>query len=100
MRIPFQELHETFHSILLKLGFSEKKSSLCARIFAENSRDGVYSHGLNRFPVFVRSVKENQIDIHAEPEKQEELGVMEFWDGNLAPGMYTASLAMERAIAI
>lgn len=82
----------------MKLGFSEDRTELCARIFAENSRDGVYSHGLNRFPVFVQLVKDGYVDIGAEPEHTGNNGLIEHWDGHLAPGMYTATLAMERAI--
>ncbi len=86
--------------MLLKLEFSEERAELCARIFAENSRDGVYSHGLNRFPVFVQAVKDGQIAIDAEPDKVGQHGVVENWDGRLAPGMYTATRATERAIAL
>jgi 3-dehydro-L-gulonate 2-dehydrogenase len=98
MKIAFNQLFQTFKSVLVNLGFADAKASRCARIFAENSRDGVYSHGLNRFPTFVQMVKEKHIDIYAEPEKTGEHGVISFWQGNLAPGMYTATLAMQEAI--
>lgn len=100
MKVSFEELEAQFTNVLLKYGFSEEKAALCARIFAENSRDGVYSHGLNRFPVFVKLVKEGLIKADAEPEKTGSNGVVEQWDGNLAPGMYTASKAMKRAIEL
>ena len=45
-------------------------------------------------------VKEGIILPSAVPEKTGEMGVIEFWDGQLAPGMYSATLAMDRAIAI
>ena len=100
MKIAFNQLLDTFKRILLDCGFEEYKAALCAGIFSQNSLDGVYSHGLNRFPVFVKTVKEQQVDIHAEPEKISATGVIEYWDGHLAPGMYVATLAMERAISI
>lgn len=100
MKVSFEELVAQFTNVLLKYGFSEEKAALCARIFAENSRDGVYSHGLNRFPVFVKLVKEGWIKADAEPEKTGSNGVVEQWDGNLAPGMYTAAKAMKRAIEL
>lgn len=100
MRIPFHQLQNEFKRVLLALAFPEEKAELCSRIFAENSRDGVYSHGLNRFPVFVQMVRDGLIQPEAEPEVVNSNGVIEFWDGHLAPGMYTATLAMERAIAI
>lgn len=100
MKVSFEELKAQFKRVLLKLDFKEDRAALCAQIFAENSRDGVYSHGLNRFPVFVQMVKDSLIDVHAEPEKVGQHGVTEQWDGHLAPGMYTASKAMQRAIAL
>lgn len=100
MRVLFEELKGQFEKVLLKLGFGRERAALCARIFAENSRDGVYSHGLNRFPAFVQAVQEGLIKVEAEPEKTGQNGVVEHWDGHLAPGMYTATKAMQRAIAM
>jgi 3-dehydro-L-gulonate 2-dehydrogenase len=100
MKVPFEDLKAQFERVLLKLDFAEERAALCARLFAENSRDGVYSHGLNRFPVFVQMVKDGLIDVSAEPEKVGQRGVTEQWDGHLAPGMYTATKAMQRAIEL
>lgn len=100
MRISFEELRNQFERVLLKYSFPPHKASLCARIFAENSRDGVYSHGLNRFPVFIKMVKDGYVDANAEPEVINYGGALEQWDGHLAPGMYTATKAMERAIEL
>jgi 3-dehydro-L-gulonate 2-dehydrogenase len=98
MKIWFDQMLDEFRRILLKLGFPEDRAGLCARIFAENSRDGVYSHGVNRFAAFVQMAREGIIQIQAEPERVGKTGLIEHWDGHLAPGMYTATLAMERAI--
>ncbi len=100
MHVSFDELNQQFNRVLLKIGFSEDRAAVCARIFAENSLDGVYSHGVNRFPAFIKLVKEGKINIHASPEVIDENGVIENWDGHLAPGMYTAQLAINRAIAL
>ncbi len=100
MKVPFTTMKNEFKRVLLKLSFSEEKAGLCADIFASNSRDGVYSHGLNRFPAFVSYVKDELIDIHAEPGLIEKNGLIEIWDGHLAPGMYNAGLAMNRAIEL
>lgn len=89
-----------FKRILLKLSFTEEKAEICAGIFANNSLDGVYSHGINRFPVFVQYIKERLIQVDAEPELLEQSGLIEKWDGKSGPGMYNASKAMERAIAL
>jgi 3-dehydro-L-gulonate 2-dehydrogenase len=100
MRVPFETLRSVFRDKLLKYGFPEKKADLCAAIFAGNSRDGVASHGLNRFPVFISYVKEGWVDPKAEPEPCGGMGALEQWDGHLGPGMYNASLAMDRAITL
>lgn len=100
MKISYTELYQVLHHVLLQLGFNTERAALCAGIFANNSRDGVYSHGLNRFPVFVQAVKEGIVQKDAVPETTAAAGVVEYWDGHLAPGMYTATLAMRRAIEL
>jgi 3-dehydro-L-gulonate 2-dehydrogenase len=100
MRIPFDQLRNEFSRVLTGIGFARTKAELCARIFAENSRDGVYSHGLNRFPVFVKMVREGIVDQDAEPECGSSAGPIEYWDGHRGPGMYNATICMKRAIAI
>ncbi len=100
MRVSYSQLQHIFKGILLKNGFNEQKSELIARIFAENSRDGVYSHGLNRFPVFIEAVKNGLIVPEAEPEVLSKNGSVEYWDGHLGPGMYIATLAMDKAISL
>lgn len=100
MRIPFEELKAEFKRVLLKLNFPEGKAEDCADIFAQNSRDGVYTHGLNRFPVFVDYVKQGIIHADAEPASENGLGLIERWNGNLAPGMLNARFCMDRAIEL
>jgi hypothetical protein len=67
MKISYQDLKEELKRVLLNLSFTEEKAEQCAAIFAGNSLDGVYSHGVNRFPVFVQYVKNGFIDTNAEP---------------------------------
>lgn len=100
MRVSFEEMQNQFNRVLLKKGFTPERASLCARLFAESSRDGVYSHGLNRFPRFISYIEEGYIDIHAEPVFLESNGIMERWDGRLGPGNLNAYFCMNRAIQI
>ena len=100
MRIPFQELKKEFERVLLKLSFSAATAETCADIFASNSRDGVYSHGLNRFPVFVKLVKKGLVLPDAVPVLIEKFGAIERWDGNAGPGMANAKHCMDRAIEL
>ena len=98
-RIPF-DVNAEFRRILLATGFSADRADRCARLFTENSRDGVMSHGLNRFPAFVDSCRDGTVDVHAEPSQVQRLGVIEQWDGKCGVGLLNAEFAMARAIAI
>jgi len=100
MIIPFETLKAEFNRVLLSLNFSETKADQCAQIFAENSRDGVHSHGLNRFPTFVQYVKDGYVIPDAEPVKEGGFGSLEQWNGNLGPGMLNARFCMDRAIGL
>jgi 3-dehydro-L-gulonate 2-dehydrogenase len=100
MRIPFAKLQSEFKRILLNLNFTEDKAEKCATIFADNSRDGVYTHGLNRFPVFVDFVKQGLVKTDAEPTQTGGFGAIEQWDGNLGPGILNASFCMNRAMEL
>jgi len=73
---------------------------LSARLFAETTRDGVYSHGLNRFPRFVATIQNGSVDPAAEPRVVTRHGGIQRWDGQRGPGNLNAHAAMERAIAL
>jgi 3-dehydro-L-gulonate 2-dehydrogenase len=98
LRITFQEMKDTFVTVLLRHGFSPSKAALCADLFAKSSLDGVPSHGLNRFPEFIRLVKAGYVIPTVDPALEFDLPVFERWNGNLGPGMLNARFAMERAI--
>src|SRR5258708_20221747 len=100
MRIPYQELYEVFLRVLLKAGFETNRAQLCARLFAETSCDGVYSHGLNRFPRLMEMVRSEVVGIHAQPELTASFGAIERWNGNRGPGNLNAYSCMSRAIAM
>lgn len=100
MRVSFEKLRFEFNRVLLSLGFGDDKALRCATVFAENSRDGVYTHGLNRFPVFVQFVKDGLVKPGAEPVIAASFGAIERWDGNLGPGIQNATFCMGRAIEL
>lgn len=100
MRIPYQQLQQEFKRVLLSLAFPAAKAAQCATLFADNSRDGVYTHGLNRFPTFVGHVKSGLVQPAAEPELIENNGLVERWDGHLGPGPTNATAGMARAIEL
>src|SRR5271170_4427790 len=100
LRIPFDELYASLHRAMQHLGLTGDRAALCARLFAETTRDGVYTHGLNRFPRFVETIRNGSIDINAEPTKTAGLAAIERWDGHRGVGNLNADASMERAIAL
>ncbi len=100
MRIAYQAVVDALAAVLLKLGFTPERAQLCARLFAEASRDGVSSHGLDRFPRFVRGIRNGIVDVHAVPELVSSRGSLERWNGKVGPGNLNAWHSMERAIAL
>src|SRR5258706_2411115 len=99
-RIPYEEVHALLLRVLLKIGFEIERATLCARLFTDTSRDGVYSHGLNRFPRFMDTIRTGVIDIHAQPRFVAGFGALERWDGRGGPGNLNAYECMERAISL
>jgi 3-dehydro-L-gulonate 2-dehydrogenase len=99
-RVPYADLYNALHRAVLHLGLKGERASLCARLFAETTRDGVYTHGLNRFPRFAAMVANGCIDVAAEPTRIAGAGALERWDGHLGPGNLNACTAMERAIEL
>ena len=99
-RIPFDQVQQTLKSVLEKLGMSAKRSQVCARLFCETTRDGVYTHGINRFPRFVETIRNGKVDVKAEPKRVSGHGALERWDGQRGVGNLNALGAMERAITL
>jgi len=100
MRIPFQQVCDVLLRALLNLGFAQERARLCAQLFAETSRDGVYSHGLERFPRFVRSIHKGLVNAQAEPSLISTHGALERWNGNSGPGNLNAYHSMARTISL
>jgi 3-dehydro-L-gulonate 2-dehydrogenase len=98
--IPFNVVHATLAGALRALGLSEDRAQLCARLFAETTCDGVYTHGVHRFPRFVAMARNGAVDVHAEPVAVARFGALERWDGRSGPGNLNAHAAMERAVTL
>ena len=81
----------------MRNGFTESKADSCARIFAGNSLDGIYSHGINRFPRFIEYIRRGFVYADAEPVLIHAAGAMEQWDGQLGPGPLNAIFCTDRA---
>ncbi len=100
MRVPYADLHRVLVAALVNAGFEPARADLCARLFADTDRDGVYSHGLNRFPRFYRMISSGVVDVRATPACVERRHAFERWDGRRGPGNLNAYESMQRALAL
>lgn len=99
-RIPFDKLKAEFKRVLIKKGCDADIAELSAHLIAETSADGVYSHGVNRFPRVVEYIDKGYVNLNAKPTKVDGIGAFERWDAQLGLGNVTAKLSMDRAIEL
>ncbi|HKI90633.1 MAG TPA: Ldh family oxidoreductase, partial [Draconibacterium sp.] len=100
LRITFNEMKSEFKRILKKYNFEDSKAEKCADIFATNSLEGVYSHGVYRFPRFIEYIQKGYIKVDAIAELENATGALEQWNGNLGPGPLNAEICAERAMEL
>lgn len=100
LRVPFEDLRSALEQAMLRLGLVPDRAHLCAQLFAETTRDGIYSHGLNRFPRFRAMVENGSIDVRVTPTLTAALGGIERWNGNRGVGNLNAHASMDRAIEL
>jgi len=100
LRVPYDKLYQTLTQAMLRLGLAEDRAALSARLFAETTRDGVYTHGLNRFPRFAAMVRNGSIDVNATATRTAAFGAMERWDGHRGVGNLNAYAAMQHTVAL
>lgn len=98
--VPYAELQRVMQDVLQRHGMEGQRAELSARLFAEASRDGVESHGLNRFGRFVAMIRNGMVSPNALPMRTVERGPMERWDGARGPGNLNAHASMARAIEL
>lgn len=96
-RIASGKMRSEFERILLAHGFSPEKAIQCAEIFLDNSLEGVYSHGVNRFPRFIKNIRDGYVRPDSVPTLVHKAGLVEQWDGNTGPGPLNAVFATTRA---
>ena len=72
-----------------------------AEIFAGNSLDGVYSHGMNRYPRYLSYMESGLCDAKVtQAERVSGLGGLEVWDAHFGVGPLIAQQMAERAIEL
>lgn len=97
MRVRYDDMKKEFCRVLENHAFKHEDAMDAAKIFADNGLFGVYSHGLNRFPVVVDYLKKGVIDPKIQAKCVMKIGCMERWDGQRGFGPLNAKKAMDRA---
>jgi 3-dehydro-L-gulonate 2-dehydrogenase len=100
VRIDIESLQETFHSILISVGMDAQSAATSSRIFAETTLDGVFSHGINRFPRFINDIREGTVNLSVKPLLTSSMHALEQWDGQQGPGVLNALHCTDRSMEL
>ncbi len=100
MRVTYQELYDALLRALLTTRIEADRGRLCARLVADTTRDGVYSHGLSMLPRVMKMIASGSVDVMARPVCVQRRGALERWDGGSGLGTLNAYACMEAAIAL
>src|SRR5690606_16654948 len=100
IKIKFNEMENVLRTLFLKYDFTDKKAKTLAKVYTENTLDGVNSHGINRVNSFIEYVEKGIINVKAEAERSESFGCIERWDGHFGAGIINATKCMDRAITL
>jgi 3-dehydro-L-gulonate 2-dehydrogenase len=82
------------------MGFESDLAMENAQLFAQNSLDGIYTHGLNRFPRTIDYINKGYINVNAVAVKTNGFGALEQWDGQMGIGPSNAKRSMARAVEL
>jgi 3-dehydro-L-gulonate 2-dehydrogenase len=100
-RISAEKIIEVMIEKLKKHGVEDDQIAReCAELLTQNSIDGIYSHGVNRFPRLVSYLDKGYIKPNNKPTLIASYGAVEKWDGNLGMGNTNAKMSMDRAIEL
>lgn len=97
LRLSYEELFEQFKRVLISRNFDENSAVESANVFAQNSLDGIYSHGINRFARIISYIDNGGINPTSTYEVTDSFGAIERWNGHQAFGPLNAKRAMDRA---
>lgn len=100
IHIPYDELVSVLNKILLQHGFPQRQAQTCAEAFANNSVEGVHSHGVNRFQKFIEYVQAGYVKADSHAVVVHKAGCIEQWDGQSGPGPVNAFIAVDRAMEL
>ncbi len=100
MRVSYDELKNEFKRVLESRGFSSEDADKAASVFADNSLDGIYSHGINRFPRVVEYLDRGSIKPENVATVECSFMAFERWNGHRGFGPLNARKAMDRAVEL
>ena len=100
MRIPYDEMQREFERVLLKKGLNAGLAKTNSVLFAQNSLDGIYTHGLNRFPRVIEYIDKGHIKVNETAQREGGFGAVERWNGNMGMGPSNAKQCMARAVEL
>ncbi|MDL2324350.1 3-dehydro-L-gulonate 2-dehydrogenase [Ruminococcaceae bacterium OttesenSCG-928-A16] len=100
MRVQQQEMEKELRERLVKYGVNADIADRCAKNLTQNSLNGIYSHGLNRFPRLINMIKKGVVKPNNLPSCVQSAGAFEIWDGNGGMGNTNAEQCMARAIEL
>lgn len=98
--VTVDQLQNEYERILLKRGMEKASATKLAAGFVEMANEGTYSHGINRFPVFIEQVDQGQIKLNATPECVNKFAALEQWDCRFGPGVLNGLICAERAMEL
>lgn len=98
--VKIDDLQHEYERILAKRGMQADQATKLAAGFVEMANEGTYSHGINRFPVFIEQVDKGQIKLNATPECVNSMGALEQWDCHFGPGVLNGLICTDRAIEL
>lgn len=100
INVRYEEAVEAMEKGLLRY-LPREKAHRFAEIFAGNSRDGVHSHGMNRYPRYLQDIERGLCDPGVtEAERVSGLGALEVWDAHFGVGPLIAEQVTRRAIEL
>jgi 3-dehydro-L-gulonate 2-dehydrogenase len=100
IRIQYEDMYREFLRVLLTRGLAPERAKLCAKLFTDTSPDGVYTHGLNRFPKFIGMIDRGVVKADAQAKMEQSFGCLERWNGNEGIGNLNAYTSMSRAVEL
>ncbi|AMK15974.1 L-sulfolactate dehydrogenase [Methanobrevibacter olleyae] len=98
MKISVEKERELVNEILIKIGVKEEHAKIIADATLDSDLKGFTSHGLGRFPQYIRGINKGFIETEGEFEIVKETDSVALIDGKNLFGQYVAHEAMSLAI--